>query len=202
MKGVFHVEQRTSAAGETLPESVLQFEALLIAENAKQNLFSRSLTPALVRERLLLPCWRFATMPVVEAARQVLDIGSGGGLPGLLVALRKPERRVQLVESQQKKCRFLERAAEQLALPAVQVLRERVESLRLAEPPDMLCARFVADLATLERWTRHLRRPGSRLLVFKGMEEEAPERLRDLRLESSHAVDTDKRVLAYVSDPL
>jgi len=187
---------------QTLPEAVLRLEALLAEENSRQNLCSRATTPEDLRRRLVRPCWRFAQLPVVAVAERVADLGTGGGLPGLLVALARPERPVHLVDSTLKKCRFLERAAAELGLPTVTVHHERIENLNLEPLPDLFCARFVADLATLERWTRRLRRPGSRLLVFKGEHEAAPARLRDLRLADRHPLDDDKQVLDYVCDPL
>lgn len=196
---MFHVEQEVvpSSAETSLPDAVLRFESMLREENTRQNLVSRTLGPAELRNRLILPCWRFAALPAVAKASTVVDIGSGGGLPGILVALRHPGHVVHLVDSQQKKCRFLSRCADELGLDLAVVHASRIEELQI-DPPDLFCARFVADLSRLEKWTRHLRKPGGRLLVFKGVDERAPLRLRNLRLESRHPIDSDKQVLGYV----
>jgi 16S rRNA (guanine527-N7)-methyltransferase len=185
-----------------LPATALRYGELLLEENRRQNLVSRELSREEVFARLLLPCWRFAELPAVVAARQVLDIGSGGGLPGILVALQQPQRRVHLVDASLKKCRFLESLKGDLDLPELRVHHGRVEKLHLDPLPDLLCARFVADLPRLEAWTRRLRQPGCRLLVFKGSQETAPGSLHDLRLVQRIPIEEDKDVWDYVSETL
>lgn len=93
------------------------------------------------------------------------DLGSGAGLPGLvLAAMGVPE--VHLVESDRRKAQFLREAARHMDMPGVAVHAVRIESLSLAV--DVVTARALAPLAQLVPMARPLLRPGGRLVLLKG----------------------------------
>ena len=103
----------------------------------------------------------------------LLDIGSGSGLPGLVLACLDPERELILLDAAQKRTRFLEQAALELGLDAVRVVTARCEDhvARLASDgprPDAMIARAVAPLARLAEWTRPLLDVGVPFLAQKG----------------------------------
>ncbi|HEY9065875.1 MAG TPA: 16S rRNA (guanine(527)-N(7))-methyltransferase RsmG [Burkholderiaceae bacterium] len=91
---------------------------------------------------------------------RVLDVGSGGGLPGVVIAMLLPAVRVVCVDTVGKKAAFIRQAGVELQLPNLQAEHGRVESLR-AEPFDLITSRAFASLADFTRLTqRHLANPG------------------------------------------
>ena len=101
---------------------------------------------------------------------RLLDVGSGGGLPGLVIAMTQPQIDVHLLEATGKKARFLEDVARELGL-AVEVHHGRAEELArppLADTFDVVTARAVAPLERLAPWCAPFLRPGGRLLAIKG----------------------------------
>lgn len=85
----------------------------------------------------------------------VLDIGTGAGFPGLPLAIAEPERRFVLLDSNNKKIRFVEHAVRQLALANVTAVKSRVEDFAPGERFDTVIARAVAELATLANLAGH-----------------------------------------------
>ncbi|WP_298992026.1 16S rRNA (guanine(527)-N(7))-methyltransferase RsmG [uncultured Pseudokineococcus sp.] len=104
----------------------------------------------------------------------VLDVGSGAGLPGLVLALARPDLELVLVDSALRRVRWLEHAVEVLdaAVPGpdlrVRVVRARAEELAGHEEADVVTSRAVAPLDRLARWCAPLVAPGGQLLAVKG----------------------------------
>ena len=99
------------------------------------------------------------------------DLGSGGGVPGIPLAIARPDVRVLLVESTKKKAAFLRKAAEQLGLANVQVSDARVEDVGHTDRRgtfDVVTARAVALLPWLVEWSMPLLKKGGVLLAMKG----------------------------------
>ena len=107
--------------------------------------------------------------PHVEAARTLLDVGSGPGFPGIPMAIARPDLHVSLLDSSNKKCAFLEQAKSELGLANVRVVCERVEQWRPAEGFDLVVSRAFADLADFVAQAGHLAAPGGRMLAMKGV---------------------------------
>jgi 16S rRNA (guanine527-N7)-methyltransferase len=101
------------------------------------------------------------------AAVRVLDVGSGGGLPGLVLAIAAPRVRLTLVDAVQKKCAFLTQARLDLRLDNVEVVHSRVEALRMP-PFEVIVSRALTTLAQFVAWTRHLLTPAGCWLAMKG----------------------------------
>jgi len=101
------------------------------------------------------------------AAPTVLDVGSGGGLPGIVLAVALPQARLTLVDAVQKKCAFLTQARLELRLGNVDVVHARVEAMR-GPLFDIIVSRALATLEQFVRWTRHLLAPGGCWLAMKG----------------------------------
>ena len=108
-------------------------------------------------------------LPHLGAVRRVADVGTGAGFPGVPLALARPELKVALVESSHKKCSFLEQVKAELAIANVDVVCERVEQWRPAEPFDAVISRAFADLADFVAQAAHLVAPGGRMLAMKGV---------------------------------
>jgi 16S rRNA (guanine527-N7)-methyltransferase len=119
----------------------------------------------------------------VRAAGRIADLGSGAGLPGLVLAAKLPEARVDLIESVSRKCDFARRAVERMGLANVKVVCERSEAWAGGggrEAYDVVTARAVGSLATLAELASPLLREGGVLAAWKGArsrdEEEQAER--------------------------
>lgn len=100
-------------------------------------------------------------------ARRVLDVGSGGGLPGVVLALMRPALDVTCIDAVGKKAAFVRQVAGALALPNLHAVHGRVEALR-APPFDLVTSRAFASLADFVRLTRPLLAPGGSWLAMKG----------------------------------
>jgi 16S rRNA (guanine527-N7)-methyltransferase len=96
-----------------------------------------------------------------------LDLGSGGGLPGIPVAIAKPDVSVGLVESRRRRVGFLELACDRLAIANASPLAARIEALDVA-PVDVCFARALAPLVGAWSLAMPLLRPGGRLVYFAG----------------------------------
>jgi 16S rRNA (guanine527-N7)-methyltransferase len=100
------------------------------------------------------------------AGMHVADVGSGGGLPGIPLAIVEPERRFTLIESRAKRVRFLRHVVAELKLANTVVAHSRAEDLHVERPFDTVLARAVAPPAELVAICRHLTAPGSILLLL------------------------------------
>ena len=107
---------------------------------------------------------------LLEPNESVVDIGSGAGLPGLPLAIARPDLRVTLVEPMLRRTEFLEMVTNELEI-AVAVVRGRAEDPAVREAvggADAVTSRAVASLEKLTRWSLPLLRPGGRMLALKG----------------------------------
>jgi 16S rRNA (guanine527-N7)-methyltransferase len=109
---------------------------------------------------------------LIPAGVRLVDVGSGAGLPGLPIAIRRPDLRVDLLEPMQRRVDFLGEAVTTLGLDdEVRVVRGRAEdrgAAALVGNADWVTARAVAPLDRLVRWCLPLLAPGGRLLALKG----------------------------------
>ncbi len=113
-----------------------------------------------------------AVLPYLEGGR-LLDVGTGAGLPGLPLAIARPELAVTLLDSSEKKLRFVRQAAAELGLAGVDAVHARMEAYQPAQPFDMVISRAVSSLAELYRMTRHLLDGRGRWLFMKGTRPDA-----------------------------
>jgi 16S rRNA (guanine527-N7)-methyltransferase len=131
-------------------------------------------------------------LPAVRAARRIADLGSGGGFPGLVLAIALPEARVALVESVTRKGAFLTGATERLGLGNVEVVSARAEAWPEGLGAfDIVTARALASLAVLVEYAAPLLAVGGRLVAWKGrvdLEEEADGRAAAVALGMSEPV--------------
>jgi 16S rRNA (guanine527-N7)-methyltransferase len=115
-------------------------------------------------------------VPAVRTARRVADLGSGGGFPGLALAIALPSARVALVESVGRKCTFLAAAAAELGLANVEVVNARAEAWEGGRgAQDLVVARALAPLAVLVEYAAPLLEPDGLLVAWKGRREPAEE---------------------------
>jgi 16S rRNA (guanine527-N7)-methyltransferase len=113
----------------------------------------------------------------LRTASRIADLGSGGGFPGLAIAVARPDTTVTLVESVGRKCDFLRRAAEAAALPNVEVVQARAESWREGlGTQDAVTARALAPLNVLTEYAAPLLREGGTLVAWKAARDPSEER--------------------------
>jgi 16S rRNA (guanine527-N7)-methyltransferase len=168
-------EARLDAVGgrisSTQLETVGAYLALLLAMNEQVNL-TAIVSPHEAWERHALDA--LTLLPALShlpPASRVADVGSGGGVPGLVLAIARPDLAFVLVESIAKKAAFLEDAARALGLANVWVRAERAEAVsrsRERRSFDVVTARAVARLDALVRTTAPLANAGGRLAFIKG----------------------------------
>jgi 16S rRNA (guanine527-N7)-methyltransferase len=114
------------------------------------------------------------TLEPVRRARQIADIGSGAGFPGLVLAIALPGAHVALVESTRRRCEFLERARAATATGNATVVCARAESWAEGiSRHDLVTARALAPLAVLLEYAAPLLRVGGTLVAWKGAASEA-----------------------------
>jgi len=158
-----------AALGLTLPEGaeakLLAYLALLDKWNRVYNLTAVRDTERMVSHHLLDS---LAAAPFFPG-ETVLDVGSGGGLPGIPLAIARPDLRVTLIDSIAKKTAFLLQAKAELGLKNLHVITGRAEDFRPETGFDVVTSRAFSDLKEFVTLTRHLLKPGGRWLAMKGL---------------------------------
>jgi len=156
--------------GDRLPLAV-RYAELLMTDGVIRGLVGPREAPR-IWERHLLNCAAVAELIPPEAA--VADVGSGAGLPGIVLAVARPDLSVVLVEPLARRAAFLSETVEGLGLARVTVVRARAEDClgRAGAPPfapvDIVTARAVAPLDRLVAWCLPLAAEGGRVLALKG----------------------------------
>ncbi len=168
------LEQGLGALGIALPgpaqESLLAYLALLRKWNRAYSLTAVDDPDRMVSHHLLDS---LAALPALERAvpgiRRVADIGSGAGLPGIPLAVARPEWEVALVEPNGKKAAFLRQALIELKLANAQVVERRAEDWRPEAGFEVVISRALADLADFAAAAGHLCAPRGVLAAMKGV---------------------------------
>ena len=106
--------------------------------------------------------------PYLEGAQTMLDVGSGGGQPGIPAAVCRPDLQITLLDANTKKTSFLQQAAIELELKNVRVVSGRVEAVQGLRA-DVITSRAFAELADFINWTAHLLQDGGRWAAMKGV---------------------------------
>lgn len=109
-----------------------------------------------------------SVVPFVEAGN-VLDVGSGGGLPGLIIAITRPEVEVTTIDTVQKKAIFMRQVKAELGLSNAQVVHGRVEAYAPPTRFSQVISRAFSDIALFKQLTAHLIAPQGRWLAMKGV---------------------------------
>lgn len=158
-------EQMGIALSEHQAEQLLAYMALLNKWNKAYNLTAVRDPNEMVSRHLLDS---LSVLPHVEQGRW-LDVGSGGGMPGVILAIMLPDSDFTLLDSNGKKTRFLTQVRLELGLDNMQVVNSRVEAFSPDRPFDGIVSRAFSSLADFTELTRHLSTPQTRWLAMKGL---------------------------------
>jgi 16S rRNA (guanine527-N7)-methyltransferase len=110
-----------------------------------------------------------AAVPAFHDAEDVLDVGAGGGLPGMVLAIVRPDMRVSMIDTVHKKTAFLTQVKAELGLSNVTIHTGRVEQMPASQSYDVITSRAFAELRDFVQWTGHLLKPGGRFIAMKGV---------------------------------
>jgi len=174
-----HTSAQTLAAGaaalglslsEQQQRKLLAYQALMAKWNRTYNLTALR-DPAQMMTHHLLDS--LAAVHAFAGAGNVLDVGAGGGLPGIVLAIwaaeAYPEMQVSMVDTVHKKTAFLTQAKAELQLSNVSVHTARVEQLQVRQLFDVITSRAFAELNDFITWSNHLLQPGGRYIAMKGV---------------------------------
>jgi 16S rRNA (guanine527-N7)-methyltransferase len=189
-----------AAQGVYLPEAALQKLLAFLDElhrwNRQINLTAITGRQDAIEKHLLDS---LTVLPLLRGDEELLDLGSGAGLPGIPLKLASPQLSIWSVDAVQKKISFQKQVVRLLSLSGFHPTHARVESLAQDDAWlgrfDVVVARAVASLPTLAGWGLPLLRPSGRLIAMKGPEGEAELASVEKELRLSGAQCTDLRRL-------
>lgn len=145
--------------------SVAAYHTLLAQEGELRGLLGPRELSRLWERHLLNSA---AVVPFLPETGVIVDVGSGAGLPGVVIAAMRPGAEVVLVEPMERRTVWLTEVIERLGMTNVEVRRARAQELFGVLEADAVTARAVAALEKLYRWTAPLVRPGGVIVAMKG----------------------------------
>lgn len=146
-------------------DALLHFQAMMVKWNKVYNLTAITDPNLMVSHHLLDS---LAVLPYLHGER-IIDVGCGGGLPGIVLAIMAPEKSFVLLDSNNKKTRFVTQAMIELKLNNVKVQNARVEQYQPEQLFDTVISRAFASLADMLTWCAHLRAETGLFLAMKGL---------------------------------
>lgn len=150
---------------DTSADQMRYFADLLSHEGLEQGLLGPR-EAGRIWSRHILNCWVLSEF--LPEGVQVADVGSGAGLPGLVLAIGRPDLRLTLIESMARRCEWLQFCVEELGLDNVRIRNARAEDFRGKQTFSHLTARAVGNLSTLLGWTAPLVKKHGTMLFLKG----------------------------------
>ncbi|NVD96740.1 16S rRNA (guanine(527)-N(7))-methyltransferase RsmG [Massilia sp. BJB1822] len=180
-------------------EQLLDYLALLNKWNAVYNLTSVRDPMQMLTLHLLDS---LAAVAAFAGAQNVLDVGAGGGLPGIVLAIARPDMQVSMIDTVHKKTAFLTQVKAELKLANVTVYTKKVQELEVKQPFDVITSRAFADLSDFVNWSGHLLAEGGRYIALKGTapaeERErlpAPWQVQELRALQVPGLDAERHLV-------
>ena len=150
---------------------MLAYLTLLAKWNRTYNLTSIR-EPAQMMTHHLLDS--LAVVPAFSGAQNVLDVGAGGGLPGMVLAIwalsSQPQMRVSMIDTVHKKTAFLTQVKAEIGLKNVSVYTARVEQLEVPHKFDVITSRAFAELSDFINWSAHLLADDGQFIALKGVQ--------------------------------
>lgn len=146
-------------------DKLLDYLALMNKWNSVYNLTSLRDPMQMVTHHLLDS---LAAVPAFAGARNVLDVGAGGGLPGVVLAICRPDMKLSMIDTVHKKTAFLKQVKAELDLANVTVHTMKVQELEVSDKFDVITSRAFADLSDFLDWSGHLLAEGGKFIALKG----------------------------------
>ena len=158
-------------------EKILTFINLALDFNKTHNIFSRSSEQEVFEKDVLdsYPITKF-----IDNKKTILDLGSGGGFPGLVIAIIKPNNNVYLLESNQKKAYFLRKIIDELDIKNGIVINENITKRNSLGTFDIITARAFAKIGKIIELTRNNLKKETEYLLLKGTIQKIKEELKVL----------------------
>ena len=147
-------------------ENLLNYVGLLDKWNKVYNLTAVRDATRMVSVHILDSV---AVLPYWTGIGRLLDVGTGGGLPGIPLAIARPNANVTMLDSLQKKTTFVRQCIGELGLKNAEVVCERVEQFAPAEKFEAIISRAFSEIIDFVNGAGHLLRPGGRMLAMKGV---------------------------------
>lgn len=147
-------------------QRVLQYVALLNKWNKVYNLTAVREPERMIGLHMLDS---LAVLPHLACAKRVLDVGTGGGLPGIALAIARADMHVTMLDSLQKKTTFVRQAIGELLLANAAVVCERVKQFKPVEKFDVVISRAFAELNDFVKGAAHLLAEDGRMFAMKGV---------------------------------
>ena len=175
-------------------QKIKKYKDLLLQENQKQNLISRKQENNI--DNHIKDCLSISS----HLSSNIMDLGTGGGLPGIPLAIEEPRKKIYLVEASQKKCSFLLHTKNLLGLENLHVINKRGEDLHLkdfAEDMDIVTRAFGTAEKTIKTTKKLLENPNNQLKLMKTeealKEEKIPKGYEVKKIEDLDSKDKYKR---------
>lgn len=163
------LQEGLTALGLTLTTAqqllLLEYVALLKKWNGTYNLTALRDEQTMISHHILDS---LTLLPYIEQASTLMDVGSGGGMPGIPAAICRPDLQITLLDANTKKTAFLQQAVIELGLKNVRVISGRVEAAADCRA-DVITSRAFAELADFVNWTEHLLKDGGYWAAMKGV---------------------------------
>jgi 16S rRNA (guanine527-N7)-methyltransferase len=145
---------------------LLDYVALIAKWNKVYNLTAVRDPEAMITHHLLDS---LTVLPHLKDVKRMIDIGSGAGLPGIPLAIARPELKMTLLDSIHKKTTFQRQACLELGLTNVEIVGERVEHYQPGNKFEAVISRAFSDLSEFARLSAHLLEKGGKLCAMKGI---------------------------------
>ncbi len=153
---------------------LIDYLALMSKWNSVYNLTAVRDPVQMVTQHLLDS---LAAVSAFDGAKNVLDVGAGGGLPGIVLAIwaaeAQPQMRVSMIDTVHKKTAFLTQVKAELGLSNVSVYTARVEQFEAPQKFDVITSRAFAELSDFVNWSGHLLADGGEFIALKGVSPDA-----------------------------
>lgn len=150
----------------TQQQKLLDYVALIAKWNKVYNLTAVRAPEAMITQHLVDS---LMVLPHLKDVGRLIDIGSGAGLPGIPLAIARPQWQISLLDSSHKKTTFLRQVCLELGLTNVEVVCERVEHFKPQEKYNAVISRAFADISEFARLSAHLPAKGGKLYAMKGI---------------------------------
>ena len=160
------VEELSLVLSDYQIDNMIAYLSLLSKWNSVYNLTAIRDPKEMVRQHLLDS---LSAAPAFKDAKNILDVGAGGGLPGMMLAITYPQAKVSMIDTVSKKTAFLSQAKTELGLKNVTVHTGRVEALQVGEAFDVITSRAFSELSNFVNWSGHLLAEGGQFIAMKGV---------------------------------